>query len=86
MTTATRAEIGDLDLFLPGVLLESIVSHDHPLVVHDLQVPQVRPMLCHVEHGRGGELLSGTSFLRSREGVSLRSASAVFRRRERGGL
>ena len=33
-----------------------------------------------------GALLPGTSFLHSREGVSLRSASAVFRRRERGGL
>ena len=85
MTTATRAAIGDPGLFLPGALLGSAVSHEHPRVAHDLEVPQVRPMLCHVEHAMGA-LLPGTSFLRSREGVSVRSASAVFRRRERGGL
>jgi hypothetical protein len=84
MTTATRAEIGDLGLFLPGVLLESTGSHEHPRVVHDLKVPQVRPMLCHVEHG--GTPAGHITFLRSREGVSVRSTSAVFRRREPGGL
>jgi hypothetical protein len=51
MTTATRAEIGDLGFIFPGALLESAGSHEHPRVAHDLKVPQVRPMLCHVEHG-----------------------------------
>jgi hypothetical protein len=45
------AAIGDPGLFLPGALLGSTGSHEHPRVAHDLKVPQVRPMLCHVEHG-----------------------------------
>jgi hypothetical protein len=40
---------------------------------HDLKVPQVHPMLYHVEHG-GTPAGHSTP---SREGVSLRSTSAV---------
>jgi hypothetical protein len=29
----------------------SAVCQAHPRVAHDLEVPQVRPMLCHVEYG-----------------------------------
>jgi hypothetical protein len=46
---------------------------------------RLRPILCHVEHG-GGTPAGHIRPLHSREGVSVRSTSAVFRRRERGGL
>jgi hypothetical protein len=39
-------------IFLPGAPLESTGSHEHPRVVHDLKVPQVRLMLCHAERAR----------------------------------
>jgi hypothetical protein len=43
------AETGDLVFF--GALLESTGGYEHPRVAHDLKVRQVRPTLCHVEHG-----------------------------------
>jgi hypothetical protein len=42
-------------------LLGSTGSHEYPRVADDLKVPQVRPMLCHVEQGGtpAGHILPG---------------------------